>query len=102
MQRSERDMIASVFELGDTLAREVMVPRTDMVYIERTKTVSQCVALALRSGFSRIPVVGESVDDVVGVVFLKDLVRREHDGWEERPRGLDDAAGVLRAGVQAG
>ncbi len=85
VQRSERDMIASVFELGDTLAREVMVPRTDMVWIEHTKTVSQGVALALRSGFSRIPVVGDSVDDVVGVAFLKDLVRREHDGWDERP-----------------
>ncbi len=85
VQRSERDMIASVFELGDTLAREVMVPRTDMVWVEHTKSISQAVALALRSGFSRIPVIGESVDDVVGVAFLKDLVRREHDGWESRP-----------------
>jgi CBS domain containing-hemolysin-like protein len=85
VQRSERDMIASVFELGDTLAREVMVPRTDMVWIEHTKTIAQGVALGLRSGFSRIPVVGESVDDVVGVAFLKDLVRREHEGWDERP-----------------
>lgn len=85
VQRSERDMIASVFELGDTLAREVMVPRTDMVWIERTKTIAQGVALALRSGFSRIPVIGESVDDVVGVAFLKDLVRREHDGWDMKP-----------------
>jgi CBS domain containing-hemolysin-like protein len=85
VQRSERDMIASVFELGDTLAREVMVPRTDMVWIEHTKIIAQGVALALRSGFSRIPVIGESVDDVVGVTFLKDLVRREHDGWGDRP-----------------
>jgi CBS domain containing-hemolysin-like protein len=85
VERSERDMIASVFELGDTLAREVMVPRTDMVWIERTKTIAQGVALGLRSGFSRIPVIGESVDDVVGIAFLKDLVRREHDGWDERP-----------------
>ena len=85
VQRNERDMIASVFELGDTLAREVMVPRTDMVWVEHTKTISQGVALALRSGFSRIPVIGESVDDVVGIAFLKDLVRREHDGWGERP-----------------
>ena len=85
VQRNERDMIASVFELGDTLAREVMVPRTDMVWVEHTKTISQGVALALRSGFSRIPVVGESVDDIVGIAFLKDLVRREHDGWGERP-----------------
>ena len=85
VERSERDMIASVFELGDTLAREVMVPRTDMVWVEHQKTVAQGVALALRSGFSRIPVIGESVDDVIGIAFLKDLVRREHDGWEDRP-----------------
>jgi len=85
VERSERDMIASVFELGDTLAREVMVPRTDMVWIEHTKTVAQGVALALRSGFSRIPVIGESADDVIGIAFLKDLVRREHDGWDDRP-----------------
>jgi len=85
VERSERDMIASVFELGDTIAREVMVPRTDMVWIESSKTVRQAVALSLRSGFSRIPVIGESVDDVVGVAFLKDLVRREHEGWEDRP-----------------
>jgi CBS domain containing-hemolysin-like protein len=85
VQRSERDMIASVFELGDTLAREVMVPRTDMVWIEQTKSISQGVALALRSGFSRIPVIGDSLDDVVGVAFLKDMVRRERDGWESRP-----------------
>jgi CBS domain containing-hemolysin-like protein len=69
-------MIHSVFELGDTIAREVMVPRTDVVYIERNKSVRQAMALALRSGFSRIPVIGENVDDVVGVVYLKDLVRR--------------------------
>jgi CBS domain containing-hemolysin-like protein len=56
-----------------------------MVWIEHTKTIAQGVALALRSGFSRIPVVGESVDDVVGIAFLKDLVRREHEGWDERP-----------------
>jgi CBS domain containing-hemolysin-like protein len=76
-------MIHSVFELGDTIAREVMVPRTDVVWIERGKTVRQALALALRSGFSRLPVIGENVDDVVGVVYLKDLVRRSqglHDG----------------------
>jgi CBS domain containing-hemolysin-like protein len=73
-------MIHSVFELGDTLVREVMVPRTDMVFIERGKTVRQGLSLALRSGFSRIPVVGDNADDVLGVVYLKDLARRSHDG----------------------
>src|SRR3954462_11962354 len=76
VESGERQMIHSVFELGDTIAREVMVPRTDVVWIERTKTVRQALALALRSGFSRIPVIGENVDDVVGVVYLKDLLRR--------------------------
>jgi CBS domain containing-hemolysin-like protein len=57
-----------------------MVPRTDMVWIESGKTVRQALSLALRSGFSRIPVIGENEDDVVGVVYLKDLARRTHDG----------------------
>src|SRR5690606_29625065 len=69
------EMIHSVFELGDTLVREVMVPRTDMVFIERGKTLSQALSLALRSGFSRIPVVGENEDDVIGIAYLKDIVR---------------------------
>jgi CBS domain containing-hemolysin-like protein len=72
-------MIHSVFELGDTLVREVMVPRTDMVFIERDKTLRQALSLALRSGFSRIPVVGENEDDVVGIAYLKDMVRRSHE-----------------------
>ncbi|MGY1723423.1 hemolysin family protein [Blastococcus sp. SYSU DS0533] len=79
VESGERNMIHSVFELGDTIAREVMVPRTDVVWIERGKTVRQALALALRSGFSRIPVIGENVDDVVGVVYLKDLVRRSQN-----------------------
>jgi CBS domain containing-hemolysin-like protein len=75
----ERAMIHSVFELGDTIVREVMVPRTDMVFAERGKTVRQVLSLALRSGFSRIPVVGENEDDVVGIAYLKDLVARSRD-----------------------
>ncbi|MGH3659209.1 MAG: hemolysin family protein, partial [Micromonosporaceae bacterium] len=80
VEHGERDMIHSVFALGDTIAREVMVPRTDMVWIEAPKTVRQALALALRSGFSRIPVIGENVDDVLGVVYLKDLVRHTQTG----------------------
>jgi CBS domain containing-hemolysin-like protein len=84
VESGERQMIHSVFELGDTIAREVMVPRTDVVWIERTKTVRQALALALRSGFSRLPVIGENVDDVVGVVYLKDLVRRSQNSTDQR------------------
>lgn len=79
IEPDEREMIHSVFELGDTLVREVMVPRTDMVFIERGKTVSQALSLALRSGFSRIPVVGENEDDVIGIAYLKDIARRVQD-----------------------
>jgi CBS domain containing-hemolysin-like protein len=75
VEQGERAMIHSVFQLGDTVAREVMVPRTEMVWIEAHKQVRQALVLALRSGFSRIPVIGRSVDDVLGVAYLKDLVR---------------------------
>ncbi|MFF5142163.1 hemolysin family protein [Streptomyces sp. NPDC013157] len=78
IEDEERRMVHSVFELGDTLVREVMVPRTDLVVIERYKTIRQALTLALRSGFSRIPVTGESEDDIVGIVYLKDLVRKTH------------------------
>jgi CBS domain containing-hemolysin-like protein len=84
IEPGERDMVRSVFELGDTIVREVMVPRTDMVFIEGDRTVEQALSLALRSGFSRIPVVGENQDDVVGIAYLKDIVEwsHEHPGAE--------------------
>ncbi len=75
----EREMIHSVFELRGTIAREVMVPRTEMVWIEQTKSVRQALALSLRTGYTRLPVIGESVDEVVGVVNLKDLVKATVD-----------------------
>ena len=74
----ERKMIQSVFELGDTPAKEVMVPRTEMVWIESDKSAAQATSLAIRSGHSRLPVVGDDVDDIIGVVYLKDLVRRTY------------------------
>jgi CBS domain containing-hemolysin-like protein len=80
VEHGEREMIHSVFALGDTIAREVMVPRTEMVWIEGAKTMQQALFLFLRSGFSRIPVIGESVDDVLGVLYLKDVVRRTQSG----------------------
>ena len=84
IEDDERQMIHSVFELGDTIAREVMVPRTEMVWIERHKSLRQAMSLSLRSGYSRIPVVGESIDDIVGVVYIKDVARRtfEHHDAE--------------------
>ncbi|WP_434448754.1 hemolysin family protein [Lentzea sp. E54] len=75
VDEGEREMIHSVFELGDTIAREIMVPRTEIVWIEQAKSLRQALALSLRTGYTRVPVIGESVDDVLGVVNLKDLMR---------------------------
>ena len=79
IESDERAMIHSVFELGDTIVREVMVPRTDLVYIERHKTLRQAMSLFLRSGFSRVPVIGDDLDEIVGFVYLKDVARRVFD-----------------------
>ncbi|CAI9411249.1 MULTISPECIES: hemolysin family protein [Aestuariimicrobium] len=73
-------MIHSVFELGATYVKEVMVPRTDVVWVSADKTLRQGQALCLRSGISRIPVVGAGgLDDVQGILFLKDATRRIFD-----------------------
>ena len=77
VDEDERKMIHSVFELGDTLVREVMVPRPDVVWVERDTAVDKVLRLALRSGYSRLPVLGENIDDVIGVAYLKDLVRAQ-------------------------
>ncbi|MBA2956485.1 DUF21 domain-containing protein [Nocardioides sp. MAH-18] len=82
IESGERKMIHDVLELGDTTAREVMVPRTDVVYVERHKNLRQTRSLFLRSGFSRLPVVGENLDDIVGFAYLKDVVRRDFDAPE--------------------
>lgn len=76
IEAQEREMIHSVFELGETYAKEVMVPRTEVVWIEKDKTLRQAISLALRSGYSRIPVIGQDADDVLGIVYLKDISRR--------------------------
>ena len=82
VEEDEHEMIHSVFELGETLVRELMVPRTEMVWIEHDKTLRQALSLALRSGYSRIPVVGENIDQIVGIAYIKDLAKRSHDHHE--------------------
>lgn len=79
VEESEREMIHSVFDLGETLVRELMVPRTEMVWIEADKTVRQGLSLALRSGFTRIPVIADNLDNLVGIAYVKDLAKRVHD-----------------------
>jgi CBS domain containing-hemolysin-like protein len=82
VEEDEHEMIHSVFELGDTLVRELMVPRTEMVWIEHDKTLRQALSLALRSGYSRIPVTGDSIDQIIGIAYIKDLAKRSHDHRE--------------------
>jgi CBS domain containing-hemolysin-like protein len=79
IESDERKMIHSVFELGDTTVREVMVPRNDVVFVERHKNLRQTMSLFLRSGFSRVPVIEDNLDHIVGVVYMKDLVRRDFE-----------------------
>ncbi len=79
IESGERRMIHSVFELGDTTVREVMVPRNDVVFIERHKNLRQTMSLFLRSGFSRVPVIDDNLDHIVGVAYLKDIVRRDFE-----------------------
>ena len=79
IESDESKMIQSVFELNDTIVREVMVPRPDLVFIEQGKTLRQAISLALRSGYSRIPVVEENLDEIVGMAYLKDLSKRVFD-----------------------
>lgn len=82
VESSEHEMIHSVFELGDTIVRELMVPRTEMVWVEHDKTLRQALSLALRSGYSRIPVVGDNLDNILGIAYIKDLAKRSHDHRE--------------------
>lgn len=90
IEDDERKMIHSVFDLAETFAKEVMVPRTEMVFIEQSKSLRQAISLGLRSGFSRIPVIGENADDIVGVVYLKDMVRRTFEHRDaERDEQVD-------------
>ncbi|MGQ4534562.1 hemolysin family protein [Dermabacteraceae bacterium P13115] len=78
LENDERDMIHGVFDLGDTKIRELMVPRTDMVTISDEATLGQAIRLFVRSGFSRVPVIGESVDDTLGMLYVKDVMRALH------------------------
>lgn len=86
----DREMLRSVFELGHTFVREVMVPRTDMVTIQADTTLEKAIRLFIRSGYSRIPVIGESSDDIVGILYFKDLVTRVVDRPENREKPVRD------------
>jgi CBS domain containing-hemolysin-like protein len=84
LEKDERELIHSIFEFGDTVVREVMVPRIDMVVLEAESNLQDATSLFHSSGYSRIPIVGESVDDIVGILYLRDVSRR---GFE-KPKDL--------------
>ena len=85
IEKDERSMIHSVIEFGDTVVREVMKPRTDMITIEAGASVDDAMAIAIKAGFSRIPVIKESKDDIAGIVYAKDMMRAQRDGKSDQP-----------------
>ncbi len=91
IEDEERELIESVFALGDTIVREVMVPRTDMTTVDADASVSDVLDLAGDLGFSRMPVCGKGIDDIVGVCLVKDLTRRERSGG-----GAESVRSVMR------
>jgi CBS domain containing-hemolysin-like protein len=86
IEADEREMLHSIFEFGDTVVREVMVPRPDMVCIDSSAPLERALALTLKSGFSRIPVISQNIDNVVGILYQKDLIKRLNNGPRSRPR----------------
>jgi CBS domain containing-hemolysin-like protein len=94
IEEDEKELIHSIFEFGDTIVREVMVPRPDIVSIEDDRTLRDVQALVLEHGYSRIPVFHEDLDDVVGIVFAKDVLKALHQGKIDMP--LRDIVRVAR------
>jgi putative hemolysin len=89
IEREERALIHSIIEFGDTVAREVMVPRPDMVAVEGHARIGNVMEIAMAAGKSRIPVYDQGIDDICGIVFTKDLMRAEREGLsDEVVRGL--------------
>jgi len=85
IEHEERELIESIIEFGDTVAREVMVPRPDMVVVANTATITDALNLGIAHGFSRLPVSGSDEDDIVGLAFTKDLMRAEREGRGDLP-----------------
>jgi CBS domain containing-hemolysin-like protein len=85
IEEGEKELIHSIFEFGDTIVREVMVPRPDITAIEGDKTLRDVQALVLQHGYSRIPVYDDDLDTVVGVVYAKDVLKALHQGKHDMP-----------------
>ena len=80
IETEERELIHSIIEFGDTITREVMVARPDMVSVDVASSVDDALEILLLAGYSRMPVHNRSIDDISGLVYLKDLVRASRDG----------------------
>jgi putative hemolysin len=87
IETEERALIHSIIEFGDTVVREVMVPRTDMVAIATDETVEAALERALEAGFSRMPAVEQQIDDVAGIAYTRDMIRAVRAGQEDQPVG---------------
>ncbi|MEI2639783.1 MAG: hemolysin family protein [Microthrixaceae bacterium] len=87
IEESERDLIESIINFGDTVAREIMTPRTDMVSISCEATIEQVIDRAIEKGLSRFPVIGKSSDDIEGIVYAKDAMRAERHGDGDKAVG---------------
>jgi CBS domain containing-hemolysin-like protein len=85
IETEERALIHSIIEFGDTIVREVMVPRPDMCSVEAQRTASEALGIAMAAGYSRLPVYSQNIDDVLGVAYAKDLVRAEREGFRDNP-----------------
>jgi CBS domain containing-hemolysin-like protein len=79
IEDNEAEMIQSVFDFGDTLVRAVMVPRTDILSIDAGSSLRRAMSLFLRSGYSRIPVIRDNADQILGIVYLKDVAATLHE-----------------------
>jgi putative hemolysin len=84
IEAEERELIEQIIEFGDTIVREVMVPRPDMVAVPSELRVADVMEVVLLNGFSRLPVFAESIDDITGIIYAKDLMRADRDGQAER------------------
>ena len=82
LEEEETDMIHSIFEFADTTVREIMIPRIDMVTLEGTDTVNEAIDLALQGGFSRIPVYEDTIDNITGILYTKDMIKQLREGHE--------------------
>jgi len=85
IEEDEREMIYSIFEFGDTLAREIMVPRIDVVAVEVNTPMLEALDIIMRAGHSRLPVYADTMDNIEGLLYAKDLLPYLRDGKTDVP-----------------